>query len=224
MGQRQTADAAGRQLPASRRSFRLRAGAALAAPPTSTARTTRPSPGRPASAARPTTPRCVGGTSHVPTIHPIVAAKQAICSIRSARPSMCGHYCFPVNGLRSVVPRAMGSGIMGQITQWSARGDVVSAAPIRYRRSYEGESLMAVVHHRYVTVDGHRLLREAAASQMRPRWCCSTASPRVHTCSGTLFPHWPLTIGSFRPTTWGSVCPTRRRRPSSTTRSMHWRL
>src|SRR5258705_4457938 len=52
---------------------------------------------------------------------------------------------------------------MGQITQWH-RGGVVPAAPSRYRCSSEEESLMAVVHHRYVTVDGHRLFfREAGA-------------------------------------------------------------
>ena len=61
---------------AMRRWCRSRAGKASAAPPISTARISRPIPGPPASPRRPSSIG-VFTTSHVPTVHPVMAAKQA---------------------------------------------------------------------------------------------------------------------------------------------------
>ena len=81
---------------AMRRWFRSRAGAASAAKAISTALISRPTPGPP-GLGQATEDICVLTTSHVPTIHPIVAAKQAatvdhITNGRFALNIVCGWF------------------------------------------------------------------------------------------------------------------------------------
>ncbi len=78
---------------------------------------------------------------------------------------------------------------------------------------------MATVHHRYITVDGHRLFFREAGDADAPALVLLHGFPTSSYMFRDFSRRWPIATASSRPTTWASASPTRRPWTSSTTHS-----